>query len=115
MTPPPEQPVPKIQLQGSALTPQYKMADDPIRSLMMEVWMIKQHFVKVTMDPNREKIQVAGPGGVMKSSYDQEFFTYRMYEHNLVPKASEQFLMTMPTIIRLLKSKLLYVEEALGT
>lgn len=56
---------------------------------MMETVLVKQAFVKVTMDPNREKIDNPGKNGVRKQEYDQEFFDLAMYQNKLIPQAIE--------------------------
>ena len=94
------------------------MADDPLRCLMLEVQEVKDEFVGVTMDPNRERIDGGESGG--KASYDQEFFTFQMYEHKFLPRVNEYFeltapgLLSPPSIVKLLQSRMFYDESVVA-
>jgi hypothetical protein len=78
--------------------------DHPLSCLMMEAVLIKEQFVGITMDPNREKVDKRDKDGIKRQEFDQEFFTMGMYVSKLLPYANRNFKMGAPAIVKLLKS-----------
>ena len=78
---------------------------------MMEAVLIKEQFVGITMDPNREKVDKRDKDGIKRQEFDQEFFTMGMYVSKLLPYANRNFKMGAPAIVKLLKSQVFYKED----